>query len=166
LRELAQDAGHGLYFSVVSKERMIAASIAANEHGDPTMMRRHFNEISDASRAAALRQAIEFFEQQGFPRNDRYLAPTEPGHRVALTMVGTAGGHFMGRTRSQRFMGRTRSQILIGNKSDLPDPHPQWGKTFTIISLWSGTPDSRSRSQTAPAAGSRCPRAGLMREGP
>jgi len=139
LRELAQDAGHCLDFSVVSKERMIAASIAANEHGDPTMMRRLFNEISDPSRAAALRQAIEFLEQHSFPWNDRYLATTEPGHRVALTMVGTAGGHFM---------GRTRSQFLIGNMADLPDPPPQWGETFTIIP--GGGAGDRSEDPTKP----------------
>jgi cell filamentation protein len=124
LTELAQDAGHGLDFTVVSKERMIAASIAANDHDDPTMMRRLFNEISDPSRVAALRQAIEFFERRRFPWNDRYLATTEPGRQVELTMVGTAGDHFM---------GRTRSQILIGNTSDLPDPHPRSHETFTIV---------------------------------
>jgi cell filamentation protein len=127
LQELAQDAGHGLDFSVVSKERMIAASIAANDHGDPNMMRRLFNEISDPLRVAALRQAIEFFERRRFPWNDRYVATTEPGHRVELTMVGTAGDYFM---------GRTRSQILIGNTSDLPDPHPRSHKTFTIVPGW------------------------------
>jgi cell filamentation protein len=124
LRELAQDAGHDLDFSVVSKERMIAASIAANDHDDPTMMRRLFNEISDPSRVAALHQAIEFFEMRRFSWNDRYLATTEPGRQVELTMVGTAGDHFM---------GRTRSQILIGNTSDLPDPHPRSHETFTIV---------------------------------
>jgi len=124
VRELAKQAGHSLDFTVVSKERMIEASIAANEHGDPTMMRRLFNEISDLSRVAALRQAIEFFEKQRFPWNDRYLATIEPGHQVELTMVGTAGEHFM---------VRTRSQILIGNKSDLPAPLPRSHQTFTIV---------------------------------
>ena len=102
---------------------MIQASIVANDHDDPAMMRRLFNEISDPSRVAALRQAIGFFEKRRFPWNDRYLATTEPGHQVELTMVGTAGDHFM---------GRTSSQILIGNTSDLPDPHPRSHETFTM----------------------------------
>jgi cell filamentation protein len=126
LRELAKEAGHSLDFAVVSKER-IAASIAANDHDDPNMMRRLFNEISDPFRVAALRQAIEFFERRRLPWNDRYVATTEPGHRVELTMVGTAGDYFM---------GCTRSQILIGNTSDLPDPHPRSHKTFTIVPGW------------------------------
>lgn len=135
VRELAKEAGHSLDFAVVSKERMIQASIAANEQGDPTMMRRLFNEISDPSRVAALRQAIEFFEKQRFPWNDRYLATTEPGYQVELTMVGTAGEHFM---------ARTRSQILIGNKSDLPVPHPRSHETFTIV------PGRTGRNPTTP----------------
>ena len=124
IEELATQAGHGLDFTVVSKERMIQASIVANDDGDPSMMRRLFNEISDPSRTAALRQAIEFFEAQRFPWNDRYIATTEPGHQVELTMAGIAGDHFM---------GRTHSHILIGNTTDLPDPHPQRGVTFTIV---------------------------------
>jgi hypothetical protein len=47
-----------------------------------------------------------------------------PGHQVELTMAGIAGDHFM---------GRTHSHILIGNTTDLPDPHPQRGVTFTIV---------------------------------
>jgi cell filamentation protein len=122
--ELAQQAGHCLDFTVVSRERMIAASIAANEHDDPTMMRRLFNEISDTARVAALRQAIDFLGQQRFPWNDRYVATTEPGHEVELTLAGVAGAHFM---------GRTSSQILIGKTVDLPEPRPQRHETFTIV---------------------------------
>jgi len=121
---LADQAGHSLDFTVVSRERMIQASIAANDHDDPTVMRRLFDEISDPSRVAALHQAIGFFEKRGFAWNDRYLATTEPGRQVELMMVGTAGDHFM---------GRTSSQILIGNTSDLPDPHPRSHETFTIV---------------------------------
>jgi cell filamentation protein len=136
--ELAKQAGHSLDFTVVSKERMIQASIAANDHGDPTVMRRMFREISDPLRTDALRAAIAFFEAQGFPWNDRYLATTEPGHRVELTMAGIAGAHFM---------GRTRSQILIGNTSDLPDPHPQSGETFTILPSGAGESPTNPRGR-------------------
>jgi cell filamentation protein, protein adenylyltransferase len=40
---LAQEAGYSLDFSVVSRERMIQASIAGNEKSDPGMMSRLFN---------------------------------------------------------------------------------------------------------------------------
>jgi cell filamentation protein len=124
VRALAKEAGHSLDFTVVSKERMIQASIAASDHDDSTMMRRLFNEISDASRVAALHQAVEFFEKRRLPWNDRYLASAEPGYRVEVTMVGTAGDHFM---------ARTRSQLLIGKKSDLPNPPPRSHNAFMIV---------------------------------
>ena len=62
LEALADEAGHKLDFSVVSRERMIQASIAGNENGDPTMMRRLFTEIGDPVRVAALSKAIGALE--------------------------------------------------------------------------------------------------------
>lgn len=56
--QLAKEARHHLDFSVVSKERMIQASIAANEQGDTSMMRRLFDEISDPTRVSLLRDSI------------------------------------------------------------------------------------------------------------
>jgi cell filamentation protein len=123
MEQLAHAAGHDLDFTVVSKERMAQASIAANEQGDFSMMRRMFNEISDPARVAALENAIESLAKHGFPWNDRYIATTEPGHSVEVTMVSIAGEHFM---------ARTESQILIGNTSDLPNPGPGKGQTFTL----------------------------------
>jgi len=122
--ELAEQAGHTLDFTVVSKERMRQAAMAANDHDDPAVMRCLFDEISDPSRVDALRQAIVWLEQRGFPWNDRHIATLEPGQPVELTMVSLAGDHFV---------GRTGSRILIGKISDLPRPHPRSLDTFTII---------------------------------
>jgi len=124
VRALAKGAGHSLDFTVVSKERMNQASIDARDHDDPTMMRRLFDEISDASRVAALRQAVEFFEKRRFSWNDRYLASAEPGYRIEVTMVGTTGDHFM---------ARTGLQLLIGKKTDLPNSTPRSHETFMIV---------------------------------
>jgi len=127
--ELATEAGHHLDFSVVSRERMIQASIAANEQGDNTMMRRMFNEISDPERVAALIPAIEFLERQGFPWNDRYVATMEPGDPVEVTLAGIAGEHFM---------ARTGADILVGKTSDLPNPRPERGELLRVEpSRWS-----------------------------
>jgi hypothetical protein len=57
MRELAKQAGHDLDFRVISKERMIRASIAANEGGNPGMMRRLFKDainLSDVRRSRGL----------------------------------------------------------------------------------------------------------------
>ena len=58
MEQLAHAAGHELDFTIVSKERMAQASIAAHEQGDPSMMRRMFDEISDPARSALLRESI------------------------------------------------------------------------------------------------------------
>ncbi len=129
--ELAKQAGHSLDFSVIPRERMTQASIAANERGDPGMMRRLFADASNSARAEALRTSIGFLEQQGFPWNDRYLATAQTGHSVEVTMAGIAGPHFM---------ARTTAAILIGIAADLPSPPPARGETFMFCqrSEWRG----------------------------
>jgi cell filamentation protein len=124
MEELAQQAVHSLDFTVVSRERMIQASVAANEQSAPGMMRRVFDEISNPDRVAAMREAIDALDRHGFSWNDRYIATMQPGHRIELTMAGMAGKHFM---------GRTGAEILIGKTADLPDPHPERGETFTFM---------------------------------
>jgi cell filamentation protein len=123
MRELAKEAGYELDFSVVTRERMIQASIAANEQGDSAMMRRMFDEISDPVRVAALEKAINALNENSFPWNDRYVATAEPGQKVEVTMAGIAG---------EQFMARTATAILIGQTSDLPEPYPERGETFTF----------------------------------
>ena len=88
LEALADNAGYKLDFSVVSRERMIQASIAGNEKGDPEMMRRLFQEISDPVRVAALNKAITFLQQHGFAWNDRYIATSEPGRKIDARLAG------------------------------------------------------------------------------
>jgi cell filamentation protein len=130
---LAHEAGHNLDFSVVSRERMIQASIAGNENGDPSMMRRLFTEIGDPERVAALSKAIGALERHGFPWNDNYIATAEPGHKVDVRLAGIAG---------DEFMARTQTAILIGKTSDLPQRRPDRGEEFTLIpSEWGETPN-------------------------
>ncbi len=123
IQALAHEAGHMLDFSVVSRERMIQASIAGNEKGDSTIMRRLFKEISDPERVAALSKAIASLEQHGFPWNDRYIATAEPGHKVNVRLAGVAG---------DQFMARTKTAILIGKTSDLPQRQPDPSEEFTL----------------------------------
>jgi cell filamentation protein len=81
IRQLAEQAGHELDFSVVSRARMIQASVAANDHGDNSFMRRMFVEISNTARVAALLPAIEFLDSQRFPWNDHTFARQSPAKR-------------------------------------------------------------------------------------
>ena len=123
MRVLAERAGHEIDFSVVSRARMIQASMAANDHGANSLMRRLFIEISNPARVAALLPAVNFLEAQGFPWNDHYLSTAEPVQSVEVTFAGPAGQHFM---------ARTGSGILIGKASDLPTPRPQRGEVFIL----------------------------------
>jgi cell filamentation protein len=70
---LANQAGHQLYFDVVSRERMVQASIEANR-GAFGMMTRLFEEIIDAERIQPLRRAIIFLSRESFNWNDTYIA--------------------------------------------------------------------------------------------
>ncbi len=129
ITELAQEAGHKLDFSCVTRERMIQASIAGNEKNNPAMMRRLFNEISDRVRVSALSKAIASLEQHGFAWNNHYIATTEPSHKVDLRLAGVAG---------EQFMARTKTAILIGQTRDLPQPPPERGQDFTLApTSWS-----------------------------
>ena len=123
MRELAKESGHDLDFSVVSAARMIQASIAAHEQGDPSMMRRMFDEISDAPRAALLRESIAKLEKQDFDWNTQYMATLTPGLPVDLVFAGVAG---------DQFMARTETDILFGKVSDLPKPPPERGQSITV----------------------------------
>ena len=123
VEQLANAAGHDLDFTVISKERMIRASVAAHEHRDTSMMRRMFDEISDPIRVSMLRVSIAALEKLNVAWNDRYVATLAPGHSVKLVLAGVAG---------DRFMARTQSEILFGQTADLPRPPPEPGQTFTI----------------------------------
>lgn len=123
MRELAKQAGQELDFSVVTRERMIQASIAANERDDNSMMRRMFAEISNPARVAALAKALDDLGRHNFPWNDTYIATAEPGHKLDVTMAGIAG---------EQFMARTAAAVLIGQTADLPKPHPARNEAFTF----------------------------------
>lgn len=123
VQAIATAAGHRLHFSPVSRESMIRASIAAHEHGDRSMMRRMFDEISDPARVEILRRGLAALDKAGFAWNDRYVAAIQPGHAVDLVLAGIAGN---------QFMARTRNEILFGNTTELPTPWPQPGETFRL----------------------------------
>lgn len=143
MEALAEEAGHMLDFSVVSRERMIQASIAGHEGGDPNMMRRLFTEISDPERVAVMSKAIAALEQHGFAWNDRYVATAEPRHKVDVRLAGVAG---------DQFMARTQTAILIGKTSDLPQPRPAQGEEFTLLpSEWSVESKAASRGTLEPS---------------
>jgi cell filamentation protein len=141
MEALANEAGHKLDFSVVSRERMIQASIQGNENDDARMMRRLFAEISHPERVAALTKAIAALEQHGFAWNDSYIATAEPGHKVDVRLAGIAG---------DQFMARTRTAILIGRARDLPIQRPTQAQEFTVFPReWDDAQKAAARTNEA-----------------
>jgi cell filamentation protein len=107
---LANRAGHHLHFDVVSRDRMVQASIEANR-GNFGMMTRLFEEIIDAERVQPLRRAINFLSREGFNWNDTYISTTVAGENYSGRLVGRDGESFMMRSDDD--------QILIGHGADI-----------------------------------------------
>ena len=90
MRQLADSLGYKLHFEVVSKERLIQASILS-ANGDVAMMERLFDEITDTERIQSLAKVIAHLERGQFKWNDVYLATTTSGQSYAGTFAGSDG---------------------------------------------------------------------------
>ena len=112
---LAQHAGFQVAFDVITRERMIALSVAAHK-GDASGMRRMFDEMLDPRQVGAMRTALGFLERSGFAWNEHYIATTRAGQDYAGVLAGRTGSDFMLRADP----GRGESRILIGDAGDLP----------------------------------------------
>ncbi len=119
---LARDAGHETHFDVVSRERMVQASIEANV-GSLGMMTRIFEEITDGSRIQPLRRAIGFLSRERFNWNDTYIATTTTGENYSGKLVGRDGEAFMMRSDDNR--------IFIGRALDI-DPAARSGERIVF----------------------------------
>ena len=108
---LANQAGHQLHFDVVSRERMVQASIEANR-GNFGMMIRLFEEIIDAGRVQPLRRAIIFLTRASFNWNDTCIATTVAGENYSGRLVGRDGESFMMRSDDNRIL-IGRGAILV-----------------------------------------------------
>jgi cell filamentation protein len=127
LKELARNAGHELAFEVVTRERMIAVSIAGLD-GDVEGAERLFQEISDSRRVEALRKALRFLKDaHSVPWNDLYVATTTAGQRYAGVLVGTADEDYMMRVSED-----PQEWIAIGDVRDLPEDRPMSGDEISI----------------------------------
>lgn len=123
VRQLAGGVGYKLHFEVVSKERLIQASIES-ACGDCSMMERLFDEITDTERIQSLQKVIIHLKNSNFSWNDIYIATTTSGQAYKGTFAGTDGVNFFFRDEDER--------ILVGTLKDLPEiPSPGDKITFT-----------------------------------
>jgi cell filamentation protein len=112
ISDLTRTAGHRIDFSVVSEERMIQASIEAFS-GQPAMLIRLFDEITDSERIIPLKRTISFLDSHNYNWNNVYISIATPGEHYSGTLVGRDNDAFMLRSDSKT--------IVIGRTVDL-DP--------------------------------------------
>lgn len=113
VRQLAESLGYKLHFEVVSKERLVQASILS-ANGDVAMMERLMDEITDTERIQPLAKVITHLERGRFNWNDVYLATTTPGQTYAGSFAGGDGANF--------FFRDDENRILVGKLKDLKQP--------------------------------------------
>ena len=123
VRQLSNSVGYKLHFEVVSKERLVQASILS-ANGDVEMMVRMMDEITDTERIQSLAKVIGHLTRNGFNWNDVYIATTTIGQQYTGTFAGTDGSNFFFRTE--------QNQIFVGKLSDLQQtPGPGEKVSFT-----------------------------------
>lgn len=123
VRQLSSSVGYKLHFEVVSKERLVQASIlSANDDFD--MMVRLMDEITDTERIQPLAKVIDHLKRNDFKWNDIYVATTTPGQQYTGTFAGTDGSNFFFRTE--------QNQLFVGALRDLEQaPRPGEKINFT-----------------------------------
>ncbi len=113
VRQLCDSLGFKLRFEVISRERLVQASILS-ANGDLSMMERLTDEISDTERVQPLSKLISHFDGHNFSWNEHYVATTTSGQSYAGTLAGTDGANF--------FFYDNQNRILLGKAADLKEP--------------------------------------------
>ncbi|WP_375653226.1 MULTISPECIES: BID domain-containing T4SS effector [unclassified Bartonella] len=108
--KLAQAAGHQLDFSLVTKERMMLASVAVAENGDLEPMQHLFEDISNPNKILLLKEFMSNMKELGRNVNDRPV------------MVAKEGETYTGMYRGagyDSFAFNVKGAYIIGNKEHL-----------------------------------------------
>lgn len=110
IHQLAVSLGFPMHFEVVSRERLIQASVNAMR-GDVSMMERLMDEITNTDRIQPLKKVIRFLGEQQFAWNDCYVATTTAGQSYR--------GKFVSRDRTNFIFRDEQERLLVGNAADL-----------------------------------------------
>ncbi|MFC5849619.1 Fic/DOC family protein [Deinococcus petrolearius] len=117
--QLAEQAGHPLNFDPISQQRMIVASYDGIQ-GDPSTMRRLFDEISDPDRVAVLERGVQYLEgarQHGPEWEEMYVATMTTGREYRGPLV-AKGQEF--------FVMASEGGAIVGHPQDLPEGHGRY----------------------------------------
>ncbi|VEJ45895.1 BID domain-containing T4SS effector [Bartonella vinsonii] len=107
---LAKAAGHSLDFSLVTKERMMLASIAVEKEGNLEPMKHLFEDISHPEKILLLKEFMDNMKESGRNVNDRPVMVAKEGE--------TYTGLFRG-MGVEGFAFNVKGAFIIGNKEHL-----------------------------------------------
>lgn len=124
MKQLAEQAGHTLDFSVVSSRRNIETSIDATL-GDPAPMKRLFREITDPEKVQDLKLAFQDLQRNGIDAQQHYVTTTTPGRDYTGTLLGRIDGERV-------IFQDNRSKDLVVVRVREFTKLPQQGQTFTL----------------------------------
>ncbi|GAA4665054.1 BID domain-containing T4SS effector [Bartonella pachyuromydis] len=108
--KLAHAAGHRLDFSLVTKERMMLASVAVAEKGDLEPMQHLFEDISNPEKIGLLKEFMDNMKATGRNVSDRPVMVAKDGE----TYTGTYRG-----AGFNSFAFNVKGAYIIGNKEHL-----------------------------------------------
>ncbi|UTO28071.1 BID domain-containing T4SS effector [Bartonella harrusi] len=109
--KLALAAGHQLDFSLVTKERMMLASVAVAEKNDLEPMRHLFEDISNPEKILLLKEFMGNMKALGRNVNDRPVVVAKEGEIYTGTYRGAG---------FESFAFNVKGAYIIGNKDHLP----------------------------------------------
>ncbi|WP_409361006.1 BID domain-containing T4SS effector [Bartonella heixiaziensis] len=107
---LAKAAGHQLDFSLVTKERMLVASVATIQDKNLEPMYHMFEDISNPSKILLLKEFMNNMKESGHNINDRPVMVVKEGE----TYTGIYRGAGL-----EGFALNVKGAYIIGNKDDL-----------------------------------------------
>lgn len=151
---LGRAYGHDVDFSVISKPRMVAASIDGTNDPASASMRHLIADATDPGRTAAIKTAFDHLRQQGEEPLEHDVRTARPGEQVTGSIVGLAKSSASLVTDTGIVVVPTkdlpRQNIAVGDdvsmkvasgfaaaeKRSLPDVRPD--ATQRASSYWSG----------------------------
>ncbi|EJF82375.1 hypothetical protein MCU_01527 [Bartonella elizabethae Re6043vi] len=107
---LAKSAGHQLEFSLVTKERMLLASVAVAEKGNLEPMQHLFEDISNPEKVCLLKEFMDNMKNSGRNVNDRPVMVVKEGE----TYTGLYRGAGL-----NSFAFNVKGAYIIGSKEHL-----------------------------------------------
>lgn len=145
---LGRAYGHDVDFSVISKPRLIAASIASTNDPASPAMRHLIADATDPGRTAAIKTAFTHLRQQGEEPLEHDVRTARPGEQVTGSIIGLA--------KSNASLV-TDAGIVVVPKQDLPRQNAVVGDdvTLKVTSAFVATPEKRSLPDARPDASQR-----------